>query len=93
MSLIDFMISPPSCDGSVTEFWGWDTHEAQLCCPDEVDGDIWIWSTKMGLNLLKPTGYVMHHQFIIQQLYALPTLYLCVLYLSPNQQQLLPHVQ
>jgi hypothetical protein len=32
------------------------------------------------LNLLKPTGYVMHHQFNIQQLYALPTLYLCVLY-------------
>ena len=33
-------------------------------------------------NLLKPTGYVMHQQFNIQQLYALPTLYLCVLYLS-----------
>ena len=31
-------------------------------------------------NLLKPTGYVMHRQFNIQQLYALPTLYLCVLY-------------
>jgi len=27
------------------------------------------------INLLKPTGYVMHHQFNIQQLYALPTLY------------------
>ena len=34
------------------------------------------------LNLLKPTGYVMHQQFNIQQLYVLPTLYLCVLYLS-----------
>jgi len=33
-------------------------------------------------NPLKPTGYVMHHQFNIEQLYALPTLYLCVLYLS-----------
>ena len=33
------------------------------------------------LNLLKPTGYVMHQQFNIQQLYVLPTLYLCVLYL------------
>jgi hypothetical protein len=30
------------------------------------------------LNLLKPTDYVMHHQFNIQQLYALPTLYLSV---------------
>ena len=31
------------------------------------------------VNLLKPTGHVMHQQFNIQQLYALPTLYLCVL--------------
>ena len=35
---------------------------------------------------LKPTGYVMHQQFNIQQLYALPTLYLRVLYLSENIQ-------
>ena len=39
-------------------------------------------------NLLKPTGYVMHQQFNIQQLYILPTLYLCVLYLSENKQRL-----
>jgi hypothetical protein len=37
-------------------------------------------------NLLKPTGHVMHHQFNIQQLHALPTLYLCVFYLSKNEQ-------
>ena len=42
------------------------------------------------INLLKPTGYVMHQQFNIQQLYVLPTLYLCVLYLSENKQQLVP---
>ena len=42
------------------------------------------------LNLLKPTGHVMHQQFNIQQLYVLPTLYLCVLYLSENKQQLVP---
>ena len=30
-------------------------------------------------DILKPTGHVMHQQFNIQQLYALPTLYLCVL--------------
>ena len=41
-------------------------------------------------NLLKPTGHVMHQQFNIQQLYALPTLYLCVLYLSENKQRLVP---
>jgi len=44
----------------------------------------------MEINLLKPTGYVMHHQFKIQQLYALPTLYLCVLYLPQNTQRLVP---
>ena len=33
-------------------------------------------------NLLQPTGHLMHQQFNIQQLYVLPTLYLCVLYLS-----------
>jgi hypothetical protein len=32
----------------------------------------------------------MHHQFNIQQMYALPTLCLFVLYLSENKQQILP---
>jgi len=32
----------------------------------------------------------MHHQFNIQQLYALRTLYLCVLCLSENKQRLVP---
>ena len=41
-------------------------------------------------NLLKSTGYIMHHQFNIQQMYVLPTLYLCVLYLSENKQRLVP---
>ena len=42
------------------------------------------------VNLLKPTGYVMHQQFNIQQLYVLTTLYLCVLYLSENKQRFVP---
>jgi len=42
------------------------------------------------INLLNPTGHVMHQQFNIQQLYAVPTLYLCVLYLSENKQRLVP---
>ena len=46
--------------------------------------DAWL------INRLKPTGYVMHQQFNIQQLYVLPTLYLCVLYLSENKQRLVP---
>jgi hypothetical protein len=39
---------------------------------------------------LKSTGHVIHHQFNIQQLYALSTLYLCVLYLTENKQRLVP---
>ena len=42
------------------------------------------------VNLLKPTGHVMQQQFNIQQLYVLPTLYLCVLYLSENKERLVP---
>jgi hypothetical protein len=51
---MDFMDSPPSCVRSETDFWGCDAHDAQLRCPDEVDGDEWIWSTRRGL---KPKFY------------------------------------
>jgi hypothetical protein len=54
MSLMDFVVFPHGCGLSVTDFWGWDAHEAQLRCPDEVDGDVWIlsiWSIRRGLNL------------------------------------------
>ena len=40
------------------------------------------------LAVVNLTGHVMHQQFNIQQLYVLPTLYLCVLYLSENKQRL-----
>jgi len=42
------------------------------------------------INHLKPAGHVMHQQFNIQQLYALTTLYIFVLYLSENKQRLVP---
>ena len=48
------------------------------------------WEEMDWINLLKPTDHVMHQQFNIQKLYALPTLYLCVLYLSENKQRLVP---
>ena len=33
-------------------------------------------------NLLKPTGHVMHQQFNIQQLYALPhTVFMCFVFI------------
>ena len=39
---------------------------------------------------LNPTGQVMYHHFNIQQLYALPTLYINVLHLSDNKQRFVP---
>ena len=45
---------------------------------------------KDNMNHLKPSGHVMHQRFNIQQFYVLPTLYLCVLYLSENKQRLVP---
>ena len=35
-----FVVPPPGSGGSVTDFWVWDAHEAQLCCPDGMRGDI-----------------------------------------------------
>ena len=43
-----------------------------------------LWGEKH-FDLLKPTGHVMHQQFNIQQLYALPALHL-----SENKQRLVP---
>jgi hypothetical protein len=54
MSLMDFAVSPPGCGRSLTNFWSWDAHEAQLRCPDEVNGDTRISSTRRGL---KPKFY------------------------------------
>jgi hypothetical protein len=51
MSLIDFVVSPPGCGRSVTDFWCWDAHEAQLRLSDEVDGDIWYEVPGGALNL------------------------------------------
>ena len=47
-------------------------------------------ASKVYVKLSNPTGHVTHQQFNIQQLYALPTLHLCVLYLSENKQRLVP---
>ena len=52
--------------------------------------DSTIYRSTKEFKLLKPTDHVMHQQFKIQQLYVLPTLYLCVLYLSENKQRLVP---
>ena len=36
---------------------------------------------RCAVNLSKPTGHVMHQQFNIQQLYVLPTQYLCFVFI------------
>jgi len=38
--LTDFVVLPPEHGRSVTDFRVWDSHEAQLRCPDDVSGDI-----------------------------------------------------
>jgi hypothetical protein len=40
---MDFVVFPPGHGSSVTDFWGWDAHETQLRCPDDVSGDIAGW--------------------------------------------------
>ena len=52
--LVDFVVLPPGHDRSVTDFRGWDAHEAQLRCPDDVSGDIGGCSARMAL---KPKFY------------------------------------
>ena len=45
----------------------------------------------MYINLSKPSGHYMYQQFIIQQFYAVLTVYLCILYGSQNKQRLFPY--
>ena len=52
--LVDFVVFPPGHGRSVTDFWGWDAHEAWLCCPDDVRGDIGGCSARRALNLPRP---------------------------------------
>jgi len=52
--LVDFVVLPPGHGRSVTDFSGWDAHEAQLRCPNDVSGDIGGCSAK---RALKPKFY------------------------------------
>jgi hypothetical protein len=54
---MDFEVFPPGHGSSVTDFWGWDAHETQLRCPDDVSGDSGGWSARRalnGLNIVAP---------------------------------------
>jgi hypothetical protein len=80
----------------VTPLWSRYVHPSWQKRTGSVDGwPVWQQGKERmhrweAINLLKPTGYVMYQQFNIQQLYVLPTLYLCVLCLSENKQRLVP---
>jgi len=50
MSLTDFVVFPPGDGRSVTDFSGWDVHEARLRCPDDVSGDIGGCSARRALK-------------------------------------------
>ena len=52
--LVDLVVLPPGHGRSVTDFWGWYAHEAQLRCPDYVSGDIGGCSAR---RALKPKFY------------------------------------
>jgi hypothetical protein len=48
--LMDLVVLPPGHGSTVTDFWGWDAHEAQLRCPDDVSGDIGGWGARRALK-------------------------------------------
>jgi hypothetical protein len=52
---MNFRGFPSGCDDSVADFWVWEAHEARLCCPDDVSGDMQedeIPGGALSLNLL-----------------------------------------
>ena len=40
--LMNFVVFPPGCGDSVADFCGWGAHDAQLRCPIDVSGDMYI---------------------------------------------------
>jgi hypothetical protein len=57
---IDFVVSPPGCGRSVTDFWGWGAHRAQLRCPDDVSDDMCEREVPGGALNLSSTSYPDH---------------------------------
>jgi hypothetical protein len=57
---IDFVVPPPGCGRSITDFWGWGAHRAQFHCPDDVSD---ICERGVPGRALNPssTSYSDHH--------------------------------
>ena len=65
-----FVVLPPGHGRSVTDFWSWDAHEAQLRCPDDVSGDMQEDETQGGvlsLNLLTTQTMVTTEIFPLKE--------------------------
>jgi hypothetical protein len=54
---------PPGCGRSVTDFWGWGAHRAQLRCPDDVRDDMYERGVTEGTLNLNSTGYPDHGRY------------------------------
>jgi hypothetical protein len=57
---MDFVVPPPGCGRSVTDFWGWGAHRARLCRPDDVRDDIYERGVPGGALNLNSTNYPDH---------------------------------
>jgi hypothetical protein len=60
---VDFVVSPPGCGRSVTDFWGWGAHRAQLRCPDDVSDDMYERGVPGGALNLNSTGSPDHGRY------------------------------
>jgi hypothetical protein len=61
---VDFVVPLPGCGRSVTDFWGWDAHRAQLRCPDDVsDDDMCECGVPGGALNLSSTSYSDHGRY------------------------------
>ena len=57
-------------------------HEFRFITAGYVKFSVNATGKSLEINILKPTGYVTHHQFNIQQLYALPhTVFMCFVFI------------
>jgi hypothetical protein len=57
---IDFVVAPPGCGRSATDFWGWDAHTTQLRCPDDNIQERGVPGGALNLN---STGYPDHGRY------------------------------
>jgi hypothetical protein len=54
---------PPGCGWSLTDFWVWGTHRAQLRWPDNVSDDMCERGVPGGTLNLNFTGYPNHGRY------------------------------